>query len=133
MLPGARTQSGALYISTSPPIPEAQEVGGILVGPLGVIFATTSLPPQVFPNGIGTRHNGVLCLAPGGTVANHMNGLPVTAGGALVVQLNVAVAPSDPYVGGVRVGPFGGIYCVDIAPPPEFGFSNGFSNGFDIT
>jgi len=61
-----------------------------------------------------------------------MNGLPVTAEGALVAQLNVAVAPSDPYVGGVRVGPFGGIYCVDIAPPTEFGFSNGFSNGYDI-
>jgi hypothetical protein len=133
MLPGRRTQSGALYISTAAPPADAQMVGGILVGPWGVIFASTSLPPQVFPNGIGTRVNGVLCLAPGGTVANRMCGLPVTADGRLVVQLNVAVAPSDPYVGGVRVGPFGGIYCVDVAPPPEFGFSNGFSNGFDIS
>jgi len=132
MLPGRRTQSGALYISTAAPPADAQMVGGILVGPLGVIFASTSLPPQVFPNGIGTRSDGLLCIAPGGVKANSMNGLPVTAEGALVVQLNVAFGIDDPYVGGIRVGPNGGIYCVDIAPPAQFGFSNGFSNGFDI-
>jgi hypothetical protein len=131
MLPGARSDKGALFISTGAPIPEAELVAGILVGPLGVLFCST-LPPQVFPNGIGTRSDGLLCIAPGGVAANSMNGLPVTAEGALVVQLNVAFGIDDPYVGGIRVGPFGGVYCVDIAPPTQFGFSNGFSNGYDI-
>jgi len=132
MLPGARSDKGALFISTGAPPTDAQQVAGILVGPLGVLFCST-LPPQVFPNGIGTRHDGLLCITPGGTKAASMNGLPVTAAGALVVQLNVAFGQSDPYVGGIRVGPFGGIYCVDIAPPAQFGFSNGFSNGYDIS
>jgi hypothetical protein len=132
MLPGVRSDKGALFISTGAPVADAQMVSGILVGPLGVLFCST-LPPQVFPNGTGARHNGLLCIAPGGVKANSMNGLPVTAEGALVVQLNVAFGIDDPYVGGIRVGPFGGIYCVDIAPPAQFGFSNGFSNGFDIS
>lgn len=132
MLPGARSDKGALFIAIAPPTAEAQAVGGILVGPLGVIFCST-LPPQVFPNGIGTRHDGSLCITPGGVKANSVNGLPVTAEGALVVQLNVAFGIDDPYVGGIRVGPNGGIYCLDIAPPTQFGFSNGFSNGFDIS
>jgi hypothetical protein len=131
MLPGVRSDKGALFISTAPPTPEAELVGGILVGPLGAIFCST-LPPQVFPNGIGTRSDGLLCIAPGGTKANSMNGLPVTAEGALVVQLNVAFGIDDPYVGGIRVGPNGGVYCLDIAPPAIAGFDNGFSNGFDI-
>ena len=131
MLPGVRGQQGALFIDTSAPSGNYTFSGGFAVKPLGVLYATTAVGTR-FNGGHMTTDLGQLCIAPGGVTAGYVNGLPVTVDGRLVVQLNVAVLPSDPFVGGIRVGPNGGVYCLDTAPPKEYGFSNGFSNGFDV-
>lgn len=82
-------------------------------------------------NGFRVGADGVLKVGPPPIVGYAM-GLPFNADGHLVVQLNVPAFPGDAYVGGIRVGPNGGVYVVDTTPPPEsFGFANGFSTGFD--
>lgn len=130
MLPGRRQDNGSIFITeTVPPDPVFE--GGIVVGRLGAIHVTSTLPPQVAVNGFMARHSGELCVAYGGPIAFFEMGLPFTADGRLVCQLNQAVAPSDPYVGGVRVGPLGGVYTIDLTPPPEINaFSDGFDGGF---
>jgi hypothetical protein len=87
--------------------------------------------PQVFDQGKGFMINGALCIdVAGSAIASYVGGLPVTASGALKCQLNQPVSPGDSYVGGIRVGPLGGIYIIDTTPPPPTAFSDGFSNGF---
>jgi hypothetical protein len=73
--------------------------------------------PQRFDQGKGFMNNGDLCIDQlGGAVVGYVGGLPVTATGALKCQLNQPVSPGDAYVGGLRVGPLGGLYIVDAAP-----------------
>ena len=87
--------------------------------------------PQRFDQGKGFMNNGDLCIdLLGGAVVDYVGGLPVTATGALKCQLNQTPAASDPFVGGIRVGPLGGVYIVDTAPPANNPWSNGFSEGF---
>ena len=130
MLPGRRADNGSLFIRESAPT-QIELVGGIAISELGVLYVTSTLPPQVFVNGFGVRHDGQLCVAFGGTIDYFEMGLPFTADGRLVCQLNQTMQPYEPYVGGIRVGPLGGVYAVDIAPPKQFGYSNGFSTGFN--
>lgn len=59
-------------------------------------------------------------------------GLPFDSEGRLIIQMNQAVGLTDPYVGGIRVGPLGGIYAIDLTPPPQIdAFSDGFDGGFE--
>jgi len=74
-------------------------------------------------------NNGDLCIS-SLPIVGYVNGLPVTATGAIKAQLNQTPAPSDPYVGGIRVGPLGGVYLTDAAPTPPFSFSTGFDDGY---
>ena len=50
-------------------------------------------------------------------ITNYAMGLPFNVDGGLVLQVNQPVSPGDAYVGGVRVGPLGGVYAVDTTPP----------------
>jgi hypothetical protein len=87
--------------------------------------------PQKFDQGKGFMNNGALCVRQSGEpIAGYVGGLPVTATGALKCQLNQPVSPGDSYVGGLRVGPLGGLYIVDATPPAPNGFSSGFDAGF---
>jgi hypothetical protein len=129
MLPGTRTDDGALYVTDAPLLSETFN-GGVLMSGAGVVAVTSTLLPQVFANGLGLRQAGQLCIAYGGVIANYEAGLPFTADGRLVCQLNQPISPGDSFVGGVRVGPLGGVYVVDIDPPVVSGFSSGFSSGF---
>ena len=130
MLAGRRSDNGSIYVTETVPSQPFDE-GGLVVGPLGALYVTSTLPPQVFVNGFGARHDGRLCVAYGGPIDFFEMGLPFTDDGRLVCQLNQAVAPSDPFVGGVRVGPLGGVYTIDLTPPPEVdAFSDGFDGGF---
>lgn len=131
MLPGARTSpEGALLVDSVAPQPGDFFNSGIAMTADGAVRVTSGSAPQVFNNGFGLMNIGALCIAPGGTIAMYQAGLPFTVDGRLVVQLNNTPAPSDPYVGGIRVGPLGGVYVTDVAPPPFKGFSNGFDEGF---
>lgn len=132
MLPGLRTPDGALYVTTAAPAAADPRSGGVCMTPEGVVKVNIN-DPQRFDQGKGFMLNGALCIRVSGepTVGN-VGGLPVTATGALKCQLNQPVSPGDVYVGGLRVGPLGGLYIVDTTPPPPTGFSNGFSNGFGV-
>ena len=87
--------------------------------------------PHYETNGFLVDEFGVLQVGKP-PIAGFAMGLPFDSEGRLVIQMNQAVAPSDPYVGGVRVGPLGGVYAVDLTPPPQIdGFSSGFDGGFE--
>lgn len=131
MIPGSKTSEGALYITSLVPQPTSTFNGGVAVSDTGAIHVS-GLLPEVFANGLGLRNSGALCIAPGGVRAGSAMGLPFTADGRLVTQLNQPVSPSDSYVGGIRVGPLGGVYTSDVSPPPPEGFSNGFDTGFGV-
>jgi len=49
MLPGARTDNGAIYVTQGPPPAGTPLVGGIAVSPLGVIYASQSVAPVFDP------------------------------------------------------------------------------------
>ena len=130
MLPGARTSEGVLYVTTVADAPTDTFLGGVKMTAEGAIHVNANTP-QKFDQGKGFMNNGDLCIGvAGGPAVGYVGGLPVTATGALKCQLNQTPAPSDPFVGGVRVGPLGGVYITDASPVPPFSFSNGFSNGF---
>lgn len=129
MLAGARAPDGSLYVTETAP-PDVQFEGGVAVGTQGAIFATSTLPIQSVANGFGVRQNGQLCIAYGGTAKFWQGGLPFTADGQLVCQLNQPESPGDAFVGGIRVGPLGGVYVTDLTPPPFSAFSTGFDQGF---
>jgi len=133
MLPGRLSPQGALFMTSEAPAEGDPRSGGVCMNALGVVKANANAP-QRFDQGKGFMNNGALCIDVVGTpIAGYVNGLPVTAAGALKAQLNVAFGLTDTFVGGIRVGTLGGIYVIDVAPPPEYAFSNGFSNGFDIS
>lgn len=130
MLPALVDPTGALYINTVAPQVGDAFFNGIAVTPEGAVRATAAAP-EVFVNGVGVRNVGAICIAPGGAVAGYICGLPATVDGRLVTQLNQPVSPGDAYVSSFRVGPLGGLYTTDVAPPPPNGFTAGFDGGFD--
>lgn len=132
MINGRKSPDGALFITETPP-PNIYFMGGMAIGTQGAIYARSDLPPQVYANGFALRESGALCIRYGFNLANAIwqQGLPFDPTGHLCCQLNQPVSPGDSYVGGVRVGPLGGVYVIDTTPPPEGGYSTGFSDGFD--
>jgi hypothetical protein len=129
MLPGRRSDNGSLFIQTNTPNGSQVYSGGLALTPLGANYVLNGSATN-FVNGFMVTSSGQLCIAPGGVIAKFAMGLPFTADGRLVTQLNQAVIPSDPFVGGVRVGPLGGVYTIDLTPPPFSAFSTGFDEGF---
>ena len=128
---GQTTPQGQLYIRTdAPPIPSLAKAG-ITLGELGTVFVKEAAP-NYFVNGFGVSTLGQLCVSPGGVIANFHMGLPRTSDGRLVTQLNNAPFIGDSYVAGIRVGPAGGVYTIDTAPPVEKAWSSGFSNGYGM-
>lgn len=117
MLPGSRTSEGVLYVTTTAPTASDPRVGGVCLTSDGAIKVNIN-DPQKFDQGKGFMNNGALCVRDAGeAIAGYVGGLPVTVAGALKCQLNQTPDPSDPYVGGIRVGPLGGIYITDATPP----------------
>jgi|PlaIllAssembly_1097288.scaffolds.fasta_scaffold01021_7 hypothetical protein len=49
-------------------------------------------------------------------IIDYVMGLPFNAAGALVLQINQPASPGDSFVGGIRVGPLGGVYAVNTTP-----------------
>jgi len=132
MLPGARTSDGALFITKVNGPHTDPYNGGIAVTPDGVIHVDEFGVPSNFANGLGVTNFGSLNVnLSGAAIAGYNQGLPIDSVGNLICQLNQPVSPGDAFVGGVRVGPLGGVYVVDSTPVVPFSFSNGFSGGFD--
>jgi hypothetical protein len=115
MLPGRTDPQGRLYVTTAAIAANATYQGGIPISPLGQVYIDINAP-QKFVNGLGVNNAGKLCINNIGPVVNWQGGLPLVDGGALFCQLNQTPNVNDPYVGGIRVGPLGGIYITDVAP-----------------
>jgi hypothetical protein len=116
MIPGLKTPDGALYCTTVAPAAGDPVSGGVTMTPDGWVRANAN-SPQKWDQGKGFLTNGALCVdVLGSAVVGYVNGLPVTATGALKCQLNTTPVAADTYVGGLRVGPLGGLYIVDAAP-----------------
>ena len=128
---GLTSQQGQLFIDATAPDGNDLSRAGIRIKPLGVV-RTVEAAPASFINGFGVSALGQLCVAPGGVIANFHMGLPRTSDGRLVTQLNNAPFIGDSYVAGVRVGPLGGVYTVDVNPPVLTAWSSGFSNGYGM-
>ena len=75
MLPGARTPTGALYVTSSLPSANASISGGVSVEPDGVINVVSGYL-SLFANGFGVTRLGVLAVAIGGTISKYQQGLP---------------------------------------------------------
>lgn len=132
MIPGLRTADGALYVTTAAPLASDPREGGVCMTQEGVVKVNIN-DPQKFDQGKGFMNNGALCVRQSGEpIAGYVGGLPVTATGALKCQLNQPVSPGDSYVGGLRVGPLGGLYIVDVPPLVAGGFDDGFDPGFAV-
>ena len=82
-------------------------------------FKKKKLPSQVTPmitaNGFLVDDLGTLQVG-NPPIIDYAMGLPFNAAGALVIQVNQPVSQGDAYVGGIRVGPLGGVYAVDTNP-----------------
>lgn len=68
-----------------------------------------------YANGFKVDNDGTLQVGPP-PITHYFMGLPFNAEDGLVIQLNQPESPGDAYVGGVRVGPLGGVYAVDETP-----------------
>jgi hypothetical protein len=124
------TEQGAMFITmTGTPSPPFFDQG-LLSGFAGSLYCVTTAPTR-FLDGFGVTDEGKLCIAPGGVIHSFNQGIPMTADGRMVTQLNVAPWPGDVYVDQIRVGPAGGVYTVDLTPAPEVAFSSAFDNSFD--
>ena len=85
--------------------------------------------PNYSVNGLPVDEFGTLQVGPP-PITHYFLGLPFNAAGGLVVQVNQPESLGDAYVGGIRVGPLGGVYAVNTTPPSLDAFSTGFSQGF---
>lgn len=116
MIAGLRDPEGALYVTTAAPVATDPRVGGVTLTPDGVVKVNANTP-QVFDQGKGFMINGALCIdVAGSAIVGYVGGLPVTATGALKCQLDQPVSPGDAFVGGIRVGPLGGVCIIDADP-----------------
>jgi len=121
MLPGRRDGLGRAYAIGGPPAANATFQGGIAISPLGQLYTTVAAPSS-FSNGFGVSPRGELCV--GSTaIVNYLEGIPRLANGAVRTQLDVVPAATDPFLGGLRIGPVGGVYLSSAVPsilaPPE--------------
>jgi hypothetical protein len=131
---GAREGLAAPYIGTTTAriVRGAESTQAEIDGVSQYISALMGGTAYFSPNSYLTDQNGTLMVGPP-PIVGYKGGYPYNADGELVVQLNQPPVPGDEFVGGIRVGPAGGIYVIDTTPPPppDAGFSDGYSNGFD--
>ena len=71
-----------------------------------------------YVNGFKVDDDGTLQVGPP-PITHYAMGLPFNADDGLVIQLNPPASLGDAYVGGVRVGPLGGVYAVDDTPSTD--------------
>ena len=92
-------------------------LGGIALTALGQIYYTTvKAATDVYVNGFRVTGEGALVCTPGGAIADFLEGIPRAGDGSMVIQVNVAPAATDPFLGGLRIGALGGVYTNSTAP-----------------
>jgi hypothetical protein len=115
MLPGRRDAEGRLDVTTDPVGATTTLKGGIAVNGVGQVHITNVVSDN-FVNGFMVSDTGALVMSTAAAVT-FLEGLPRTATGALKAQVDTVPAAKDPFVGGIRVGPLGGVYTTYTAPP----------------
>jgi hypothetical protein len=89
--------------------------GGIALNALGQVHITVTVSDN-FVNGFMVSDTGALVMSTA-AIAYFLEGLPRTATGALKGQTDTVPAATDPFLGGLRIGPLGGVYTTLTAPP----------------
>lgn len=115
MLAGRRDPEGRLDVTTDAVGVDTTLVGGVAINDVGQVHIIGSAP-EVYANGFGLMNDGRLCMGTG-AIDFYREGLPFMATGQLRGQTDTVPDPDDPYVGGIRVGPLGGVYTTLIPPP----------------
>lgn len=116
MISGSVDDAGRLDVTTDLPGVGTTYLGGIARNSLGQIHITSAVSDN-FINGVMVSDTGQLCFAPAPIDGPYLGGYPRKADGRLVGQADTTPDPKDPFVGGIRVGPLGGIYSTYTAPP----------------
>ena len=115
MLPGRRDGAGRLYTVIAAPGATSTLRGGIAHTEFNQTHITTTVSTN-FVNGFMVSATGQLVVSASAAVTE-LDGLPRTATGALKYQADQTPAATDPFVGGIRVGPLGGVYTSTSVPP----------------
>lgn len=115
MLPGLRDAQGRLDVTTDPVAATSTLLGGIACNALGQVHITSTVGDN-FVNGFMVSDTGQLVMSTD-PIAGYKDGLPRDALGRLKGQTDTVPAATDPFVGGIRVGPLGGVYTTLVAPP----------------
>ena len=115
MLPGLRDDQGRLDVTTDPVDATSTLRGGIACNALGQVHITNVVSDN-FVNGFMVSDTGQLVMS-SDPIVDYKDGLPRDALGRLRGQTDAVPAPTDPFVGGIRVGPLGGVYTTLTAPP----------------
>lgn len=115
MLPGKRDAQGRLHVTVAAPGATSTLRGGIACSATEQVHITTTVSTK-FVNGFMVSDTGQLVVGTG-AIANYLEGIPRQADGAVRHQLNQTPAATDPYLGGLRIGPAGGVYTTDATPP----------------
>jgi len=92
MLPCLTTPEGVIYVTGTAPAADAPSLGGVCFSPEGALHISPNAPLR-FQNGIAMAGTSRSVAADVGAIAGYVGGLPVTATGALKVQLNQTPAP----------------------------------------
>jgi len=114
MLPGRRDALGRLDVTTDPVAATSTLRGGIACNGLGQVHITNVVSAK-FSNGFMVSDTGALVMGTG-AITHFLEGLPRQANGVLRGQTDTVPAATDPFVGGIRVGPLGGVYTTLAAP-----------------
>src|SRR5574343_1090171 len=115
MLPGLRDDQGRLDVTTDPVDATSTLRGGIACNALGQVHITNVVSTN-FVNGFMVSDTGQLVMSTD-PIVDYKDGLPRDASGRLRGQTDTVPAATDPFVGGIRVGPLGGVYTTLTAPP----------------
>ena len=103
MLPGRRDKDGRAFITTAAPGTGTTFQGGIAISPLGQLHVVDAAP-EFFTNGFGVLGTGQLCVAPGGSSASYLEGIPRSDDGRVVTHVDGAIYDTDTFLGGLRIG-----------------------------
>jgi hypothetical protein len=104
-----------LDVTTDPVGATSTFHGGIALNEIGQVHITGTVSAN-FANGMMVSPTGQLVFS-ANPIVGFKDGYPIDAAGALRGQTDTVPDPKDPFVGGIRVGPLGGIYTTLIAPP----------------
>jgi len=115
MLPGRRDAQGRLDVTTDPVAATSTLRGGIACNALGQVHITNVVSDN-FVNGFMVSDTGALVMSTD-PIVTYQEGLPRDALGRLRGQTDTIPAATDPYLGGIRIGPLGGVYTTLTAPP----------------